>query len=987
MQNHSHSNYYKYAFFSGFTTISTFRQPSEFLEHDIDPLFERHRKALESISQKAGVTEKITDDIVYRPVPYCLFGDFDLAVFSLTDDFGFATKDFKPAPDSQGFKYQVNTGIIPLIETYKRGRDILHIFEHTRLPNFFSGKDFYPFTGIAMIKLNNAMLMGGGRDFMAGMLFFLIAAIDREIDRLDGEGHQLFYIINESLGWNEITINFFGNSMHRMQELLLTLRSKRLHDIITFLREDLTDEEYDKAAIETKIIPLLARTTTGSLLAHLLGDKRENALQSHPVIATSITYGFHAGLSNPGNDLDDFIRGNLKEERYRQVFQLEYDKEIIHIGWKVKPGHEKAADKLIKQAIAAEMAEDMLYKTAQSGKYTFVYPEEQVSVWDYIHFTRNVDPDFRVGMQRNIIKFRSRIQWSSDVTYKPYDEGSHYNYPYERFALDKGTMNEVFDKLRTYPVSNTIRGQIENLIINFNDGVTDPLMYGYFMGLRQSLLKFLKDKFLVGLSKEGDKLGEAESSLDKISAVRFDYTVGTESQEILRKDVSEAENILFFVQNWNKAYWNRYFHSYYFTEITDFNIEHHGGIQQILFTYDAMYKLFARRIYGADSKGAFVNVQGSPIITSTQYYNSINFNHLFRPAIYACECVHEAANHVIPFLVAQKQKKDYKFLVNPSRKVEDDMKAQFRDFEIKIRQHLDARDEFENEYIENNFGINTVRQIVTDYFTYRLAYEKPGNENMDPIPISHNKEAAIRFYQCHWFLFLMNTDLYGCYDDGTGAWFFKEEEFTEIFIRFNLMFYLFYGCTQDELESLNAQCPSIELKPLWDCKKVSLIKFVMRLGDALKKEFENRIEESRGVRGFDRFHADLREAIIGEGWGGLNDKEKTIYKEITEINFYLIEFFYKQFMVKGGDNYNIIIRSSKSEWTNKEEGTGILTNIDFFRNPGKRTIFLDPKGNIFSTSAESRQEIFKRYVFYIKKLWGYALELSLQTFKEEIPAN
>jgi len=228
----------------------------------------------------------------------------------------------------------------------------------------------------------------------------------------------------------------------------------------------------------------------------------------------------------------------------------------------------------------------------------------------------------------------------------------------------------------------------------------------------------------------------------------------------------------------------------------------------------------------------------------------------------------------------------------------------------------------------------------------------------------------------------MNTELYEQSVDENGAWFFREDEFKEIFIRFNLMFHLFYDCGQEELEELNENCPSVELNFLWNCRKTELIQFVIRLGAALKKEFEKLIDSTTGVSGFSQFHKDLKQ-ILDNGWQALDSEEKEIYSQITYTNFKLINTFYGAFKVSDTDKYNIIIRKRKSEYPECFE-KGIKTNVDFYSRTGDRNIFLDPKGNIFSTSPERRNQIFERYIYYIKKMWNCAMKVSLKTYKEEI---
>jgi hypothetical protein len=100
-----------------------------------------------------------------------------------------------------------------------------------------------------------------------------------------------------------------------------------------------------------------------------------------------------------------------------------------------------------------------------------------VSVKEYLQLARNSEKDIRHEMHQNIIKFQSRIQWSSTVIYTDFEKGGHHNYVQNLFIIPKEIIDVVHDKLRTYPVAHTIKGQIENLIINFNDAICIVILW------------------------------------------------------------------------------------------------------------------------------------------------------------------------------------------------------------------------------------------------------------------------------------------------------------------------------------------------------------------------------------------------------------------------------------------------------------------------------------------------------------------------------
>lgn len=974
-------SYYDYAFFSAFTTVNNFQRTNNFFNSEIEPIFSEYRKALNIIREDRDTKSKleaINDPCLFKPVAYSLFGDFDLAIFSLIDDFSFATKKFKPSSKTDVFKYQVNTGIIPLIQAYSN-KPFLDIFVSEKLPNFFLGKEAYPFTGIVSLKFDNSMIVGLGQDFIELLNYFLISYIDNKTDFIEKKGEKLFYIINENLGWNEISIYFFSNSISTIQNLILEVRSFNLRRIKEYIESLPISKGYDleKAKKFTKIIiPSIGKK---SLLSNLISNKlKYDYLESFPILASSVTFGYHADLAILTKPQ---IRRKFNfNEKQLLRFENEAKKKTITIGWKIKPGHEIEADKLLGKLFLSNKGS--AFENVLSGKYSFRFPNDRISLIDYLKMDKKLSNQVLCKeLGEHITKFRSRIRIQPNVNYFPINKAKLFSPDLTKYQLSKSLIQTIQGALRIYPIPYTFKNQIENLIINFNDGISDPLMYNYFIGLRGSLLNFLKQHFQTPLYNTKSKTGMAIKAYSNYfdNSEVYDESLpksGEDDNSIKPRSV-EISNISLFIQTWNKAYWNRYFHSYYFTEINDFNIEHHGGIQQILITYDVMYKLMSKRIFGKRCKRPFLNVQVGPIISSSQYYNTVNFVHLFFPAIYACECVHEVANYVIPFLIEEGHD-EFDILMNPqSEMIKPDRLEKLEKLEEAIYKQLNPRDSFEITYIKERFGLNVSRQIAADFITFKIAYQND-NDGTAPADI----DTAIRFYKTHWFLFLLRADLYARDSNGHGAWFFVEDEFKSLFIRFNLMFCLCFDYNEEQLKALNMECPSVELKPFWESEYQNLIDFVLRLAKAFKKELKNHLKfEGSDITGFDLFINTIKTSVIRGGWTAITSEERGWCKNVFDYNNVLIEEFSKYFVWQANDtSYNIIKRLAKNKVRKKSK---FSSNVDFFKDTEERQIFLDPKGNIFTITPTIRKKIYASNINYIKSMW----DLALKAMKEDYVAN
>ena len=975
--------YYQYAFLSAYTNIPALEEPNSFFTDHVESIFIKYKKSLEQMRKLSmkGRKSKIPapkKDILYTPIPYCLLGDFDLAVFSLIDDFSFATRKFKPTPGPVSFKYQINTGIIPKVEVYKKKYSLIPKFTEKDIPNFFSKKKFYPFTGIVSIKLNNTMLVGIGQEFVDLINTYIIAFVDSEIEKKRSKGLDMFYMINENLGWNELSIYFFSNSTESINDIVLSIRNLTLGKIISDFKK-WESPAYDKLNTIKKLKQSLSKIKRDSLLAYLISKSEipgdHDIKSSHPILGVSITYGLRLELIDPAKG-NKTISKLLNKRKYGEVFQSSLVNTMISVGWNVKPGHEYGANEIITKCfthLEKGLDDESIYTRVQSSRYPFIYPNRRISLQEYIEFlAKAVNKSRSKKICQHINRFRSRVSFHSKDKLEKADFEKHFFYDLNSYRINKEDHETISEQLRVYPIPHTLKSQVENLILNFNDAISDPLIFNYFIGMKESLIKYMNNTFYTEDPFASDVAEDELKLIVDDDNLTLKSPAGTVPESFQAPNI---DNLSSFVQAWNKAYWNRYFHSYYFTDITDFNIEHHGGVQQILFAYDRIYKLLEKRIYGPLAKSAFVNVQVSPNITSTEYYNNINFIHLFRPAVFACECVHEVANHIITCLVRLTNEPRYLFLINPRiENTPDAIAAEMEDFEKNLRLTIGTKDNFEVEYLKSNFGLNLIRQVITDYATYRIAYQE-GAGRKGP------QKLAKVFYFAHWFLMLTRAQHYSIRKDRKGSWYFKDDEFRILFIRFNLMFYLMLGFTKKDLITLNEDSPSIELSMLWKTESASLIEFVCRLGDGLKKEFINKIKHPNGLSGFKAFKSDIDTLFIDAAANNLSVKELNSYREFIEFNYELISDFHRLFQEDGMKSNNILIRRSSQRPLGRAKSSSI-SNVDFYPGLKNRSLFLDPKGNLFTTHSESRRTVFSENIKYIKRLWDLSMRTVIHAYQE-----
>ena len=181
-----------------------------------------------------------------------------------------------------------------------------------------------------------------------------------------------------------------------------------------------------------------------------------------------------------------------------------------------------------------------------------------------------------------------------------------------RFSLDQITW--IRTTLKELRIPKILRERVTNMFVIFNDGIHDPILYSNFIELKPFLETII-------LSLE-------QYSLQKTSSVAE-----------ITDDLNNISSIF------ETSYKNRFGQSYIMNEITDYNIDFNGGIQQLLQAYDSAYKSLTS-ILGEKGIGrSIAYVAGYSNIESDQLSVRLNYFHLYQPEFFAAAAAHEAANY------------------------------------------------------------------------------------------------------------------------------------------------------------------------------------------------------------------------------------------------------------------------------------------------------------------------------------------------------
>src|SRR6185503_14269265 len=206
----------------GLTSLP-FRQELEFYTNEIaGSLFPHYRDAVRNNFSQARDTPSYFEfeKYFYKPVPYYLFGSFDMAVLAVVDDFEMMARTFRAfdpmlssaetKPYRENFFYKVITGPTP---QFKSDDSIVRIAERTFLTD-----DRPPLFAMSLLKLNNVLLLGGGTEFLRTVVRFIHATAKRQNEN----SKNMRWILLESYAANEITLLVFTNCYSAAAQLITT---------------------------------------------------------------------------------------------------------------------------------------------------------------------------------------------------------------------------------------------------------------------------------------------------------------------------------------------------------------------------------------------------------------------------------------------------------------------------------------------------------------------------------------------------------------------------------------------------------------------------------------------------------------------------------------------------------------------------------------------------------------------------------------------
>lgn len=530
---------------------------------------------------------------LYLPYSYYLFGRFDIGILSLIDEFEFGCRRFHPfdpmAPKgkkayAENFKYQVISGHYPKIDNRE---DMLKIASET-----FLAEEKLPLVGICCLKLNNSLLIGSGIELLKSVIYFIKKKTRQLLKERSDNKTRVMTVISYS--WHELVLIVFSDGYKKISDLITDIRERTFGDLKK-VGNHIPDFDYSDFIIRHRSL--------NSEIMTLDNCSKLDIAKTHLFENSITTFGFdfeiYKSLNEEGIDNGDLLK------------KIE-DKDDINMftRWFVRPGHLKEAVKKIK-------GDDADKVSIAIGRGDFIYPDyydnKESKTREYIEklvtAAKEDDLNNHVTQTYTILDIPTDLSEFSleDVN----DEHFYFLKNLQSLKVSVEDLETLKNKLQALGVPKILKVKILNIFSNFNDGILDTILFGYFAeltGFMEAVSGYIKQD-------SGHKLRQVNKFLEVFTAV------------------------------FEQAYRNRFHQSYRMNELTDFTIEYKGGIHQLVTCFDSAFKAICSQLGNPHS---FAYISGDSCVFTTSSCVRLNYFHIFQPEIFVAVAIHEAANF-LPF--------------------------------------------------------------------------------------------------------------------------------------------------------------------------------------------------------------------------------------------------------------------------------------------------------------------------------------------------
>ena len=444
----------------------------------------------------------------------------------------------------------------------------------------------YPYIAISHLKLNSAFLIGN-------LIKETIACFGTELDRSDVE---FDFALSDTYSYHELSLILKSNSLKALKEIVLKVRELQFNSLNV-------KDDY----------------VTASLFRKLVGDKYDEAksIGNHIFESTMTTFGVNFDLFNSDTKSTAApIKDRLKDETVS-----------FYSKWNIKPGHTIFVTNILKQIKERNEKAFDKYEVV-AGKGDILITKTQISGDNLA----DDFPEFLFKDEGSAGKLKSHVSETyTSVAFLDehlarsveIENGGSEHYEMhgmlKRFTLEKEIAG-IKTRLKSLWVPKILVERILRIISNYNNAILSPDMYIFYV----ELYPYIKENFIGTIDNYHINIGDPNYPTYKLI-------------RILEKSCDELET----------SFENRFYQSYWTSEMPESNTDFSGGIHNLISVYDSCYKAVNSFFRNKQTSPSFLYVKSESQVRASFDTLKVNYLYLIQPYNFCSICLHEALNFAL----------------------------------------------------------------------------------------------------------------------------------------------------------------------------------------------------------------------------------------------------------------------------------------------------------------------------------------------------
>lgn len=859
-------------------------------------LFEKEFSKTIFRKYKKRIGDLKSDKYLYKPKGYHLFGDYNMAILALIDDFAFPNRVFHAGHgygnNNEKYALQVISGISTESKYDGSNNGDNSLLKQAK--STFLNKDYkYPFIGITNYKINNGLLIGNGVEFLE--------MIKEHIQYLlkSNNVYHIDAICVDCFSNHELTIVYFSDSLQKIASFINITRALRLGNLIS---------PSDTIAKNSLLYKYLTKP------ADINANKQIEKVKDSHIFATTFS---HMG--------------------YEMSAEIPKEQLTLRYHWDLKPGHYSDFTMAIKDNDIFQIENEQIIPGSEMLEFS---QSETILSYSKKIEALSSCPEIKtyVRKQRIHVVFSESQIIEQSLTNEKHPELACY---LTKCTFPKEALNLLRGKLDKCRVSKVLKERTLKMYETFNDGITDPLFFNYFIELKN---------YLQGI-------------IDKIRL----YTDDTEESVSLEDFHIWLDSM---IRNFEQAYYNRFHQSSRMKNISDFNLEYNGGIQQIISAYDMTYKVIVENfVKEEEAQQNCVYVSGYERVSSDRNSLRINIFHITYPELYASTVWKEAVNFYWDSLKNRKTEGLHAFNIERNNDL-----LFHPDYSKILQSKVRGSEKFDPSSYAHRLLLSSINE---DFIHYLLA---------DAIVANNAYLGNYELFEYwYWTYFAQMSHFYNR----------KGEMDAEVFIKF-LVRLLFIK------RLLSAEDKSTSDYSIFDSKLSELL--FCHLQDV--RSFADILFAELGRTDFSSYAEGTAAQSISREIG-IHNLDKMLDEDNKKLSDFLDKLIkdlesqresFKQgtivcFDEKTNSPYAFVrslthsyLHTVRELALRNHSKIKILERDDqgkAVENPDYASIVSDPLGGIFMCNKEVRSEYFQRRSVFYKSLWGMSLKLKIKSINIE----